>query len=315
MLFPDSGTFPFRGGHFLGVIASSVGLFVVLPRSARVLRIASLVLAASAVPIYLVANPLGGNLARISIFFVVPVLAAALWNRRRGLVVLAALPLSLWVVLPGAAADAARSLDDPSADAAYFEPLLAFLAMQSGPTGRLEIPFTEGHWETAFVAPHVPLARGWERQIDRGRNPLFYEDSIDPVDYHRWIRENAVRWIALPDVDLDHSAHVEAALLLSGDLPWLDPVLTTEHWQVWEVRDALPLVEAPGLLVADTADGITLHVPEPATVLVRARFTPYWAVSGVDACIAENPAGLTLVTVAEPGTVTLPAPSSRSNRS
>ena len=32
---------------------------------------------------------------------------------------------------------------------------------------RVEIPFTDNHWESRWVAPHVPLARGWERQVDR----------------------------------------------------------------------------------------------------------------------------------------------------
>ena len=42
--------------------------------------------------------------------------------------------------------------------------------------GRLEIPATQNHWETAFVAPVVSLARGWERQVDIADNPMFYEE-------------------------------------------------------------------------------------------------------------------------------------------
>ena len=40
---------------------------------------------------------------------------------------------------------------------------------------RVEIPFTANHWEARWVAPAVPLARGWERQLDGKRNPLFYD--------------------------------------------------------------------------------------------------------------------------------------------
>ena len=37
LLFPDPGVFPFRGAAFAGVLASCVGLVIVLPPSARVL--------------------------------------------------------------------------------------------------------------------------------------------------------------------------------------------------------------------------------------------------------------------------------------
>lgn len=304
VLFPDPGSFPFRGGHFLGVVGSSIGLVIFLPRQARVLRIAAALLALTAVPAYLIANPLGGNLARLSIFFVAPILMAALWNRRRWLVLLAALPLSMWVVVPGAAADVARSLDDPSADAAYHLPITSFVKVAGGEIGRIEIPFTKGHWETAYIAPEIPLARGWERQIDRDRNPLFYEETLSAADYHAWILDNAVRWVALPNVDLDHSAGAEAALL-ETDLPWLDLRLTTDDWRLWEVADAQPLVDEPARLIADTADGITIEVPEAMSVIVRSRYTPYWSVSAGSACVEESDTGLTRVVAREPGVITL----------
>ena len=304
VLFPDPGTFPFRGGHFLGVVGSSIGLIIFLPRQARVLRIAAGLLIATAIPAYLVANPLGGNLARLSIFFVTPVLVAALWNRRRWLVILAALPLSMWVVVPGAAADMARSLDDPSADLEYHLPIISFVQIAGGEVGRIEIPFTEGHWETAYIAPEIPLARGWERQIDRDRNPLFYEDTLTAAAYHTWLLDNAVRWVALPDVPLGHSAEAEAALL-ETDLPWLELRLTTSDWRLWEVTDAVPLVDAPARLVADTADGITIEVPRATSVVIRARYTPYWTISTGVACIEPTADGLTRVIAAEPGIITL----------
>ena len=75
---------------------------------------------------------------------------------------------------------------------------------------------TVDHWEARWVAPHVMLARGWERQLDRGRNGLFYEKAAEPLNaltYRRWLDEQAVSYVALPDSPLDYSAKREAALV------------------------------------------------------------------------------------------------------
>ena len=47
----------------------------------------------------------------------------------------------------------------------------------------------------------VPLARGWERQLDQKANPLFYDGRAADAGRAttRWLRENAVRWVALPE--------------------------------------------------------------------------------------------------------------------
>ena len=42
---------------------------------------------------------------------------------------------------------------------------------------RIEVVPTRDHWEARWLAPHVAIARGWERQLDRDRNALFYDES------------------------------------------------------------------------------------------------------------------------------------------
>ena len=50
------------------------------------------------------------------------------------------------------------------------------------------------------------IARGWERQLDRYRNPLFYEPGpISAARYRRWLAEQAISYVALPDAPLDYS--------------------------------------------------------------------------------------------------------------
>ena len=66
---------------------------------------------------------------------------------------------------------------------------------------------TVNHWEAADLAKVVPLARGWERQLDQKANPIFYDgEPLTASSYHDWLRENAVRWVALPNAPLDYSA-------------------------------------------------------------------------------------------------------------
>ena len=57
------------------------------------------------------------------------------------------------------------------------------------------------------MAPHVPLARGWERQLDRKVNPLFYDGPADPGALPTpGCARSGVRYVALPDAPLDYSA-------------------------------------------------------------------------------------------------------------
>ena len=137
---------------------------------------------------------------------------------------------------------------DPSSDPTYYDRLLHEL--DASPVVRVEIPFTLHHWEATYVASQVPLARGWERQLDRDVNPLFYDGELSPSVYQRWLADNAISYVALPDAALDESARAEADLLRAG-MPELEPVWHDADWQLWKVRSAAPLVEGPARLVRD----------------------------------------------------------------
>jgi hypothetical protein len=302
ILFPDPGVFPFRGGAFAGVLICCVGLAVVLPASERVLRLSAALAAAVSLPLFVMANPLGGNMTRLVVLFVAPVMICALWRRRPRLVLVAAIPLSFWLVLPGVAS--AGHISDPAGRPEYHQPLVDFVTSADGPIGRVEIPFTDGHWEVAYVAPYVPIARGWERQVDIDRNLILYDPSMTAEQYRQWLDDNAVRWVALPDVALDEGGKTEAALIERG-VPGLELVHTDEDWRIWEVTDAQPIVEDPGVLVRESPDEIVIFVDRPGVVLVRAWYMPYWSANGADACVKASRDGLLEVVVSEPGLVHL----------
>jgi hypothetical protein len=174
------------------------------------------------------------------------------------------------------------------------------------PAGRVEIPFTRAHWEARFVAPRVPMARGWLRQLDSKYNALFYDGSLTAATYHTWLLERGITYVALPDVELDPSAVAEARLLRAG-LPYLEPVWQDQHWRVWLVTDSTGLVQGPARLteLGISSVAVTFQRPGMATVLVH--FTPYWRLSEGKACVFRAADGWTGILTESPGTVRLSA--------
>jgi hypothetical protein len=138
------------------------------------------------------------------------------------------------------------------------------------------------------VAQHFPLARGWERQLDIKDNPLFYSGHLTAAAYDTWLHQNAVRFVAAPDTQLDYSAQAEMALINRG-LPFLHLVMRSADWRVYQVAHATPIVDGPAQLKALGPDWLQIHAGRPGTVLVHVRFTPYWALTEGSGCVA--PAG------------------------
>src|SRR5258708_30383983 len=124
-------------------------------------------------------------------------------------------PLLMWQGYP-AVDGIAFARTDPSTRLAYYQPLLTYLGRQSGDLGRVEIPSTYRHWEAAYAAPQVLLARGWERQLDIAYNPLFYSQPLHASTYRTHLHSNGVKFVALPDARLDDSSLGERALVSAG---------------------------------------------------------------------------------------------------
>ena len=146
------------------------------------------------------------------------------------------------------------------------------------PGERVEVAFTHNHWEVAHLATAVPLARGWERQLDEKANPLFYDGRpLTPWRYHRWLRDAGVHWVALPDAPLDYSAEAEARLLERG-LPYLRPAHAGGGWRIWQVRDPSPPASDGARVTAAGPDGFEVEAGGPT--VVRQRWTRWWRSDG-----------------------------------
>jgi hypothetical protein len=195
---------------------------------------------------------------------------------------------------------------DPSTKASYYSEVLRIVDRERQPGQRLEIPLTKNHWEAAVVAPRIPLARGWHRQLDEEANPLFYDRDMSWATYRRWLDERAVRWVALPSVPLDFSARREAELLREG-VPGMRRVHASPRWTVWEVQPVPTAATGPARLTGAGTDSFELAVREPGVIRMRATYTPYWTVTRGEGCVRRARDGLTEVVARDPGTLRVEA--------
>nr|WP_030504181.1 hypothetical protein [Micromonospora purpureochromogenes] len=290
----------------------------------RPVRVGALLSAAGVLASSLLPTPVGLNATRLVVMFALPLLAAAAtppaWltasrlgaraaPRAVGAAGLAALlAVVCWWQPPVVTADL-RSADDPTADPAYFAPLRAELARR-GLTGRVEVPPTRNYWEAARMG-EVPLARGWLRQADIDRNPLFFTTvpgadgtgiPLTPVTYRDWLADNAVQYVAVPDAEFSWVGRSEAKLVELG-LPYLTEVWSDRHWKLYAVADPAPLVGSPAELVRQDGASITFRAPAPGPIPIRVRHDRWLTAS--NGATVTRAGKWTTVTVPRAGTYTL----------
>jgi hypothetical protein len=217
--------------------------------------------------------------------------------------------LALWAiavwVMWGPVRETLAIAGNSSTEASYYAPVKRFLAGLAAPV-RVEVPLTRSHWEAALLAPSVSLARGWEKQLDDRYDRVLLTPGLTAAGYDRWLHEQAIAYVALPDTPLDPSSAREGRLIRRG-LPYLRAVFTSAHWRIYAVRAPTPLVVGPGALTALDHDSFTLHASAPGSFFVRVHYTPYFTLTRGAGCVRQAPGGWTSVTARSPGTFVLAA--------
>jgi len=306
-LFPEGGTFPFAAWDFAQAFLLTALCVALIPRGARYARAAFVVYGIACIASFAVPSPLGGNIVRLGTLVAGPILVATASGRRVLVIAVAALLFAWQWEAP--VYDLIRLRGDPSVHAAYYKPLMRFLDTQGPEPFRLEVPSTANHWEAAFVARRFPLARGWERQLDRKYNELFYEPSLTAHEYRRWLSNNGVRFVAVPALPLhnfDYSSIAEVRLVRSG-LPYLHEVWSSAEWRVLRVAGSPALVSGPARMTALSTAEFQVHADKAARIVVRIRWSPSFYVASGSACIGESPDGWTVVAAHAPGAVAVAA--------
>jgi hypothetical protein len=262
MLFPEGGSQPFVVGSYLGAVAITA-FFWLMVRDEVTGDARRMV--ATGVVLYLIfltgneliPSPIGGNAVRLGMLLLPPIAAAILWPRSGRFALAVIVPLLCW---QGATAVWAIATADETGDPHYFTPVNRFLDAKNPARDQLvEVVFTRNHFEAAYVANHRPIARGWERQLDTKYNALFYDGTLDPRTYARWLIESDVRWVVLPKrATLDYSGRDEAELIRSG-LPYLEPAANFKNWEIYRVTLPESGGTEPDFHNNNPTEGFTVH--------------------------------------------------------
>lgn len=189
---------------------------------------------------------------------------------------------------------------------AFYVPLVHELdVLSKGRPVRVEVPPTQYHGESAYIAPAFSVARGWERQLDIAYNGLFYKTgALTPTSYRDWLLSNGVSYVALPDAPLDYAGTAEAALLRSGTIVGLQAVWNTAHWQLWRVSGSQGLAAAPASVVSLSPKAVVVRFSEAGTSVVKIRWASSWslaAATGRGVCLIAAPGGWTELRTAHAG--------------
>jgi hypothetical protein len=301
LLFPDGGFEPFPFRSFLATLAVVLAFLLALPPEQRLLRLGALLYLIACGLALLIHTPMGSNIERYGVLLAGPLLLCA-WRGRPAPGAVAALALiSVWV-LWGPVRETVAVAGSEATKAAYYAPVLGFLANHGGALDRVEVPLTRSHWEAALLAPTVSLARGWEKQLDERYGRVLLTPNLTAAAYEDWLGEEAVSYVALPDTPLDPSSAQEGRLIRRG-LSYLQEVFKSRHWTVYAVRKPTPLLEGPGKLTSLGHDTFTLQAAAAGNFLVRVHYTRYWTITSGSGCVAQAPGGWTYVTVRKPGMV------------
>lgn len=287
--FPFSGTQPMAFGSVVVPLLFAVAGYALVPVEWRTVRITSAVYAVSILLVWLISSQIGSNITRLAMLFGGVVLLAALpFTARRTLrwyaLVVCVVGFVAWTGVKSVF-DVVRTTPE-AAWARELAPLVSHLQRAGADKGRVEVVPARSHREASALAPYVNLARGWNRQADMERNPLFYDDSLDAADYHEWLRRWAVHFVVLPKDAPDGDGGEQERKLIQQGLPYLREVWGDGNWQLFAVSDPVQLADPPAVVERAAQGQITIRVPRAGRVLVRVPYSPWLGI------VDENGDGL-----------------------
>ncbi|MBO2458398.1 MFS transporter [Actinomadura violacea] len=276
-LFPFSGTQPMPLGSAILPIVFGITVILLVPKQWRTVRITSVVTSAVVLFATLITSQIGTNITRLPMLFTGVVLIAALpftepRSRKWYAIVLVFLGFTTWIGIK-TVQDVVRA-HPAAAWTRRLAPLVHELRKAGAERGRVEVVPARSHREASALAPYVNLARGWNRQADIKRNPLFYDGTLTVATYHDWLKHWAVHYVVLPADAPDDGAERERELVGSG-LPYLKKVWSDSNWHLYAVTDPAPLAEPHATVLRAEQNEMTLKVGAPGRILIRIPYSPW----------------------------------------
>jgi len=300
-LFSDGGYQPLNAQSWLPPLVTLAAVLLLIPRHWRLLRTGAIVYGLGVLLALAVPSLIGSNVARLGELLAGPLLVGLSSTRHRWLLAIALSGAAVWQVAQPAA-------DLAQGNAPAYAPQTAALVRElealNADTARVEAVPQYGHWESQELASVVPLARGWERQVDIERNPLFYAGVLTPPEYYDWLRYNAVRYVAISTGTPDPAAVAEAATIREGQ-PWLVLIWHNAFWRLYRVTAATPLASPPATVTGSTPAEISLRMSRPGTTIVRVHWSPLLRAAGA---VVAQAGPWTSLTVRRSGSYVLDAP-------
>ncbi|MFJ3719030.1 MFS transporter [Streptomyces sp. NPDC090057] len=281
-LFPFSGTQPMTFGSVVMPLLYGLLCLFLVPKEWITVRLTAGVYSLGVVLVWLISSQIGSNISRLPMLFAGVTLIAALpytvpRSRKWYVTVLAFLGFAGWIGF--------KSVDDivhttPTASwARELAPLVNQLQNVGAEKGRVEVVPARSHREASALAPYVNLARGWNRQADMERNPLFYDDTLNSANYHEWLQRWAVHFVVLPKDNPDGNGGGERErTLLRRGMPYLRQVWGDANWQLFKVTDPTPLAEPDAVVDRAEQGEMTLQVRKPGRILIRIPYSPWLSI-------------------------------------
>ncbi|MFB8133589.1 MFS transporter [Streptomyces mirabilis] len=277
-LFPFSGTQPMSFGSASLPLISAGLVFALVPKEWKTVRITAAVYGLAVLLVWLISSQIGSNITRLAMLLEGVVLLAALpftvpKSRKWYVTVLAFTGFVGWIGF--------KSVDDiihttPAASwARELAPLVNQLQVVGAEKGRVEVVPARSHREASALAPYVNLARGWNRQADMERNPLFYDDTLNSANYHEWLQRWAVHYVVLPKGEPDGDGGERERRLVQRGMPYLRQVWGDANWQLFSVTDPTPLADPPAVVDRAEQGELIIEVKKAGRVLIRIPYSPW----------------------------------------
>ncbi|MFJ5264423.1 MFS transporter [Streptomyces sp. NPDC088387] len=291
-LFPFSGTQPMSFGSAFLPLTYAVFVVVLVPAKWKTVRITAAVYGLSILLVWIVSSQIGSNITRLAMLFGGVALVAALpftvpRSRKWYAIVVASLGFVVWIGY--------KSVDDvvhttPTASwARELAPLVNELQEVGADKGRVEVVPAASHREASALAPYVNLARGWNRQADMERNPLFYDDTLNSANYREWLNRWAVHFVVLPKDQPDGDGGERERELVQRGLPYLTQIWGDANWQLFAVTDPVPLADPPATVERAEQGEWTIRVSRPGEVLIRVPYSPWLGLLDAEGKSVEPP--------------------------
>ncbi|MCT9011212.1 MFS transporter [Streptomyces rhizosphaerihabitans] len=285
LLFPFSGTQPMTFFSVILPFACAGSVYFLVPKEWTTVRITAAVYGLGVLLVWLISSQIGTNISRLAMLFAGVALIAALpftvpKSRKWYATVVAFVGFTGWIGF--------KTVDDivhttPAASwARELAPLVNQLQSVDAEKGRVEVVPARSHREASALAPYVNLARGWNRQADMERNPLFYDDTLNSANYHEWLQRWAIHYVVLPKGEPDGDGGQRERELVQRGMPYLRQIWGDANWQLFTVTDPTPLAEPHAVVDLAEQGELTIEVKQSGRILIRIPYSPWLSIVDAD---------------------------------